>query len=438
MKTLFIMFLSTLALVSNALGSQSTTLVEEGKDYYVSQERGRGRKGTKEMPAKDLAAIASFLQPGDRVHIAAGKYISKAGRGTDIIKVPISIIGGYNSDFSARDPWGKYQTILTGTNSYEKAETTERLAILTDRSYRNWAGKIRIDGIIVDNGPRNRYKTDKRITLLRKASPIKQEGPTPGNPGIKVRVGATTQVEVVNCVVINCGSSQGAIEVQLGREGKGWITNNLVVNNTGEGIFCKTNYHSNKGMPEFLVKNNTVLFSWTYDGIASYGGSGLMMDATCKIVAEDNVFAFGDVGGVNNVKANKNLTISKNLFFGNGKFDYREFRSDLPLDELEDYAEYLDPNSIDNFSKQVAIPVEKKWADLYFNRTKISRAEIDDAVTVANSDENQLRSMLGLNLQGSTVSKDADIWLHQMDVADALPLGFQQYEGVGCIKPNIP
>ena len=405
---------------------------ENGKDYYVSQNRGKGRKGTMEQPAKDLAAIAGFLKAGDRIHIAAGKYTSKTNRGTDILEVPVSVFGGYSDDFQSRDPWGANQSILTGTNDYKTSETTERLAILTDKKFRNWEGTVRVDGIIVDNGPRNRYKTSKRQLLLRKASPIAQEAATPGHAGIKVRVGAKTNVEVINCVVINTASSQGAIEVQIGTGGKGFINNNLIVNNTGEGIYCKTNSHSDKNMAAFKVTNNTVLFNWAADAIASYGGSSLMVDAYCKVTAENNVFGFGDQGGVNNIKKCKDLTIKNNLFFGHGMFDYREFRSDMPLSELEDYAEFLNPDSEGNFSKEVKMPVNKNWAKLYFGRTKISREAVDVEVKVTNSDANQLRSILGLPVRGNDVAMDADIWLHQMDVASAIQLGRQTYEGVGC------
>jgi hypothetical protein len=438
MKTLSLIILSlglTTMTNSSAQANTTETTVEEGKDYYVSQNRGRGRLGTKEQPAKDLAAIAALLQPGDRVHIAQGTYISKTGRGTDIIEVPVSIYGGYNDDFTSRDPWGAHKTILSGINDYNKAETTDRLAILTDKKYRNWQGTVTVDGLIVDNGPRNRYKTEKRILLLRKASPVAQESATPGGPGIRVRVGAMTNVLVTNCVVINCASSQGAIDVQVGRDGKGKIENNLIVNNTGEGIFCKTLHHGTQGMPEFTVRNNTILFNWTNDAIASSGGSSLMVDAYCKVEAENNVFGFGDAGGVNNVKLCKSLTIKNNLFFGHTTFDYREFRSDLPLEEMEDYAENLDPQSMGNISKLVELPVDQAWAKLYFGRQKVSRAEVDAAATVSNSGENQLRSILGLPLQGSTVGMDADIWLHQMDLEAAVKLGLKQYEGFGCKNP---
>ena len=78
------------------------------------------------------------------------------------------------------------------------------------------------------------------------------------------------------------------------------------------------------------------------------------------------------------------------------------------------------------------MPVDKDWAKLYFGRTKLSREALDSAVKVSNSDENQLRSILGLSLRGSDVTTDVAIWLHQMDVADAIELGRGTYEGVGC------
>jgi len=40
-----------------------------------------------------------------------------------------------------------------------------------------------------------------------------------------------------------------------------------------------------------------------------------------------------------------------------------------------------------------------------------------------------------INLQGSAVTTDASIWLHQMQVEDALKLGQKQYNGRGCQKP---
>ena len=58
----------------------------------------------KEKPAKDMGNIIKKLSPGDTVHIAAGVYLGKGKNGSDVITVPVSIIGGYSDDFSRRDP----------------------------------------------------------------------------------------------------------------------------------------------------------------------------------------------------------------------------------------------------------------------------------------------------------------------------------------------
>ena len=146
--------------------TQANDLLPAGKDYYISTT-GNGREATKQQPAKELGVIIPQLQAGDRIHIAAGKYLGATERGSDVMDVPVSIIGGYSPDFSTRDPWGKYRTVLTGTNEYMK-ESTERIGILTDKKYKDWAGEITLDGLVIDNGPRNRFQAKKACTSCEK------------------------------------------------------------------------------------------------------------------------------------------------------------------------------------------------------------------------------------------------------------------------------
>lgn len=404
-------------------------------NYYIRPD-GRGKDGTKENPAKDIAAIAMQLKPGDVVHVAAGVYKSKADQSSDVFAVPISIIGGYSPDFSKRDPWGQYQTVFSGTNDISKGLTTERIGILTDKGYKDWSGTIVIDGIIIDNGARNYYSDAKEEFIRRKASPEKGMNPTPNTPGIKIRTGASTSVIVKNCVITNTAPTQGALDVQVGKNGSATIENNLIVNNTGEGIMCKSNYHGATDLPTYHIKNNTILFSWKHDAIASFGGNSLMFDNALSIVAENNVFGFSDYGGVNNVKQCKNVTLRNNLFVGHKQYDYQEFGTGLKLDELEDYANYVTRESANNYSEEIKLDINKVWAEKYFGRKEISRAEVDAAAKVSNSGANQLRAMFGLPLQASSVSKDAEIWLHRMALEDAIKLGLKKYgKSSGCTKP---
>jgi hypothetical protein len=409
----------------------SFVTVNAQSDYYIAPN-GKGRTASKEQPAKDLAAVIMKLKAGDTVHIAGGVYKSKSERGSDIIPVSVSIIGGYSPDFSTRDPWGKYKTILTGNNTYMTGLTTSRLRINGNAN-----APVLIDGIIIDNGPRNHYKSDKKQLILRMANAKEGKNPSPESPGIKIYMrGIGTSVTVQNCVIINTAPTQGALDVQLGKDGKAVIKNNLIVNNTGEGIMAKTNWHgdTSKNYATYLIENNTILFNWKHDAIASYGGNSLMMDTRVNLTANNNIFGFGDFGGVNNIKKCENLVLNNNNFFGHKKYDFFD-TSAINVSEMEDYADFLSGGS-GNVSEPINLPVNKDWATLYSARKDISRASVDAASTVSNSSENQIRGILGLNKMGSSVSADASIWLHQMQVDDAIKLGLQQYNGRGCQQPT--
>jgi hypothetical protein len=416
---------------------KNTSLDMQGTHYYIRPD-GRGKEGTKDAPAKDLAAIAMQLKAGDIVHIAGGIYTSKVDQSSDVLSVPISIIGGYSPDFKSRDPWGEFKTVFSGTNDISRGLTTERIGILTDKGFKDWKGEIVIDGIIVDNGNRNYYSDAKEEFIRRKGSPEKGMNPTPNTPGIKVRTGSSTKVIIKNCIVANTAPTQGAIDVQVGKDGSALIENNLIVNNTGQGIMCKSLHHGTTGHPSYIVRRNTIMFTWKYDPIASHGGNSLMFDDALTIVAENNVFAFSDYGGVNNTKQCKFVTLKNNLFVGHKAYDYLEFGTSMKLDEMEDYANYITKESGNNYSKEIKVSLNKSWAEKYFNREEISRASVDAAAKVSNSGANQLRSMFGLPLQASTVKMDASVWLHRMSLEDVVKLGNTTYGTMsGSVKPEI-
>ena len=411
-----------------------TTIVEpvkaNGNHYYVSRNTGRGRIASKEQPAKDLGNIIAKLQPGDVIHLAEGVYTSRGDQGADEINVPVSIIGGYNADFTKRDPWGAHRTVLTGTNHIDGL-TTPRIYIKTHLKHRTWVGDIVIDGVIVDNGPRNRYKDEKELCILRKANPAKEVNASPGSAGIKVLVGKETNVTVRNCIVMNTAPMEGALSVQGNQNSKILIENNIVVNNTGNGIQCLSAWHARpgNGLPSFRVINNTVLFTWKPDAIASNSGNALSMDTSIELVAEGNIFGFSDRGGVDNIKKCQTITLKDNLITASKKFDYREFNTKMTIEEIEDESDFMSYESTGNITKAIQVPVSSEWAKVYASRKEISRAQVDAQAKAHNNDANALRSMLGLNLRANSVSLDAEIWLHRMSIEDALQIGTHQYEG---------
>ncbi len=425
---------------SNAPLLSTLNFSNKGREWYVSRNTGSGQLGTKERPAKDLGNIIHHLKPNDVIYIAEGIYMSKGKRGSDEINVPVKIYGGYDTSFTTRDPWDKHKTIFTGVNEYMKL-TTPRLYIRTDQQREknnrlSEGGEIIVDGIIFDNGPRNRYHKDKNLAIRRQASPKSGQNPSPESGGIVIVGSKFMNITVQNCVVMNTAPTEGAISVRVFKGGKALIQNNFCINNTGYGIQARTGYMGSDEalVPKFFIKHNTILFTWKHDAVASYGGSALALDKDLVVVAENNVFGFAHMGGV--YSKGTTLTLNNNLFTGNSKYDYKEINSEMRVDDILDESEKLDQYSQGNESLLIKIPVDERWAEIYANRVEISRAEVDAAVSVSNSGANQLRSMLGLNVQGSSVKMDAEIFLPLITIDEALPAGLMPWNGKGCSIPK--
>jgi len=417
----------------------SANFSNPGRDWYISKSTGSGQMGTKERPAKDMGNIIHHLKPNDRIHIAEGIYMSKGKRGADEINVPVKIYGGYDTAFSKRDPWDAHKTIFTGTNEYLKS-TDPRIYIRTDQQresngQKSMGAEIIVDGIIIDNGPRNRYHENKDLAIRRKASPKSQQNPSPESGGIVIVGSKYTNIAVKNCVVMNTAPTEGVISVRVFEGGQGVIHNNFCINNTGYGIHARTGYTGSdpKKIPSFSIKNNTSLFTWKHDPIASYGGNALAFDKNLIATVENNALGYGHMGGIYNKGAK--LKLINNLFTGNSKYDYKEINDKMAVADILDEAMHLDPMSDGNKGLLIKIPVAERWAEIYANRTELSRAEVDAAVTVPNTGANQLRSIFGLNLQGTGVAMDAEIFLPLITVEEALPAGLYPWEGMGS---NIP
>ncbi len=82
---------------TSSTASNASSTANGQNNWYISIQTGAGKEGTKEQPAKEIAAIAAKLKPGDVIHIAEGVYKGKTDMSSDIITVPVSIIGGYSN-----------------------------------------------------------------------------------------------------------------------------------------------------------------------------------------------------------------------------------------------------------------------------------------------------------------------------------------------------
>jgi len=420
-------------------------------DYYVSSTTGKGKVASKEKPARDMGNIIRRLLPGDTVHIAEGVYLGRGKNGADVIPVPVSIIGGYSVDFSSRDPWGAHKTILTGDVTSKNYKVSPRLQIdLKKYAYHPSGGvatpPIVIDGLIIDQGPQNRYKNGEKTCLVRKANPKTGENPTPDRGALVIGVSKTKDykgtwdITVKNCVIMNSAPTQGALAVSGYKGSVIRIENNLVINNTGTGILAGSLWHGTEEAqaPKFTIVNNTVLFTEKYDAyVQSFSGNSFKCDSAVVATLEHNVFGFADRNGIQK-QGTWPLLLKDNIIVGNVQSDYWETQGDakVELEYLEDEAEYLHFDSTGNIAPKMSIPLSKEWSKLYAGRTLIDRNAVEADIKAQKTKLNALRGILGLPLQAADLKLDSPVWLPLLKVDDALKAGFKKYNGAyGCSKP---
>ncbi len=285
------------------------------RDIYVSKDTGSNKNpGTKEAPQKFLWRVMNDLQEGDHVYVAAGVYNGqkKSGVMPKITVGKVTIEGGWNTDFSERDPF-KHLTIITGTPGAQ-ADTREVF------QFEDPSGKgcpIVLDGFCIDRGPALYYTgkgeggTDVKEGHVDtscwgyQAINKKKSGSDPA-----IELLGRGSFTVRNMILVN--NPWWGIYVKAGGDGEVIIENNLILSYQGRGIEAMAG--GGWGKPKFIIRNNTVAFGATMEGRAlsldpraSYSGS---------YQVENNVLAFGTQSGFMTKFGTDTLSLNNNLFYG--------------------------------------------------------------------------------------------------------------------------
>ncbi len=411
----------------------------DARDWFVSALKGGGKAGTIEKPARDLGHIVSRLEPGDVVRLAGGVYTGSGESGADVITVPVSILGGYDEAFARRDPWGAHRTVLSGDVRSKNYKPLPRLHLDLSRYKGAAMPAIVVDGLILDQGAQNRYADARQLQIVRRADPRKGENPTPDRGALIVTVSRTGdrspearwKITIRNNVVLNSAPTQGAMTISGYRGSEVLIENNLVVNNTGSGIYAGTMYHGADSPPQFTLRHNTVLFTWKYDPVAqSFSGNSLKIDDDVVLSAEGNVFGYADRNGIHKGGTEK-LRLVGNMIFGNLGTDYWETAGDrrLELGRMEDEAEHLHDDTADNVGELVAVPVGDDYLKKWGARVLIDRNAAAADVTAERTRENAIRRVLGLPLEAKDIGLAGEVWLPRLTVDDALAVGRERLAG---------
>lgn len=277
------------------------------RDFYVKSGARRG-KGTLKRPYKGIYKALKKAVKGDVIHVAQGFYYGKLRAGYIIVQGRgITLLGGYNDDFTKRNPW-KYHTVITG-HPKSKARTFDRGIVYFPDDHTNFI----IDGFILDAHTRNKYKGDGSLDVSRSRT----------NPPISL---TSPNCHIRNCMILNAAFS--AIRV-IGH--KSSITNCIIVNNVYAGIDA----YGSIDDTEILIKNNTIVRTWyRYKGVAINIGS------KSKITMEKNIFAYNDTFAVANLRNTPGHVMNENVFFKNPKghyiFFHEENKGTLVIDDLDD------------------------------------------------------------------------------------------------------
>lgn len=339
----------------------------EARDWFVRAGAGASADGSQAQPFNDPWQALAKCEAGDKIHVAEGKYFGQAGLGQ--WKIPfdnVTMLGGYNAQFTERNPWVHHSELLW------------------DKKSKNWPKEERVsstalnntfDGFVLDQQDQCEYIDDAKSGRREKAC----EGP------LRFALPAT----IKNNIIINPGAS--GIVACAGST----IENNLIVNSVLWGIVV--NMHAAHKAPA-TIKNNTVLFSWTFSkpGLGKYDGSGIELKTHANVT--QNILAHMDNNGIHSVYETEKTSITKNVFFMNlysnvkHQKDAKDAVADDKSMDLLDEMGFKDVSG--NEVKDPGLAFDPKWLDKYSLRTAPIAGKVD------MNDWNKARQALGLPLIG--------------------------------------
>ncbi len=403
----------------NAISGNSSSApisLDKAPSLYVSLEKGSARAdGSKNTPFRDVQKAINMAKDGDVIRIAQGNYLGTLDKGSLSIKGKyVSLEGGWNDDFTERDPL-KYVTKIQPS---AEQQGTIGMGLLMIESTANKNASIVIDGICFDLGLAMSYckadPTDPRFGCPEgcETGRIMPVG-MPPNKTIRLIGGKVAgNLTIRNCMFLNA-SFNGIIMTNMG--GNWNIYNNIFVSNlyaaceiTG-GLNQNTNAHQSK--VEF--HHNTVLFSWPTTKEMESMGYGYRFRNGADHDVHHNIFGCNNYGALDGGWDDSTLPAEKrkicsahdNYFFmnrgdlvlaGGGKWLYVPAKRFDEADMLTKYENNKELPATSNFKDFIDDAYLKGYASL-----EVITTESYDA----NSAANLYREAHGLNKMGTSTTR---------------------------------
>ncbi len=396
-----------------------TAVMAFGADWYVSGTTGSKKgEGSKEKPLKNIWKAIELAAPGDTIYVAEGNYQGKTSCGWIEIDKPLTIIGGYSPDFSARDIT-QYKSMLRPTNEQNATKPPMdkgTLAVHYTQAYPN--AVLVIDGLFLDHSDANSYhptkgKPDGVDTGMWLEPPAKGNTPYASINSYMLNVigpNQTGDVTIQNCVFLN--SSNMALNLHH-REGTVKVLNNLFINSRMIAANVLSDNAQNDKV-EFEFAYNTVLFTWSRTSELTDMGYGVRANAKVISKIHHNILGLSIMTGFDNTKGDdksKQLFLNNNLFFLNKKADASFTISPsikfLRVDEeaFEDIEDFTGVKSCeDNISLKEAGAfkdvIDPAYLTAFLNANYSEKTDFDP-----NSPANTFRELMGMNKVGTITTK---------------------------------
>lgn len=393
-----------------------------GKTYYVSPTGSARGDGSQAKPLKDIQKAIDKAQNGDVINIAAGNYLGKLNQGfIEINNKYISLIGGWNADFSEHNP-AKHITEIRPTPAQTGTASSKGNIHIMAKGQPN--GTIIIDGIAIDRGQSNLYcapdpnnpktstpkdgKFETGRILHVMESPV---GPKIGGLSYKeplIRLDIEGNLIVRNCVFTN--SPNFAIMGAIRPTGSAEISNNIFVGNCMAAVQIVGN-SIKQDQVNVSFHHNTVLFSWCRDKEMGDMGYGYRFMTGLHQKVYNNIFGCSNLGAIDRGPLDSNAAIEEkretsaydNYFFMN--------KADLILPSggglwLEVAAEqFEEADQIDEYEGNRQLPASETAFVEAINQDYLKAFCTISSSNKSNFDPNSLANTInkafGMNQQGS-------------------------------------
>lgn len=400
-----------------------------GKIYYVSiNGKGRGADGlTPETAKKDIQAVLDMIkennESGSVIRISEGNFLGKANAGYIEISSWVTLEGGWNADFTERNPH-KYITRIEPTQDQLGTNGSKGLihiSGLDDVMAKKAKGTIVIDGIMINQGLEAFYMpndpTDERNGCPSKAFEtgrmIDAIPPQVEHPGIRSMGWIAGNVIIRNCLIANCTYFGMQFNTRCGEIE---IYNNVIISNRYGGVRISGG-DKNGEASHVNFHHNTVAFSWCRDKYMEDMGYGYEFMTLVNADVHHNLFVGNNYAAVARthvlsgpdavIEAKRVTNLYENYYIlnqadlqlpaaGGGKW------TNIKATDIEDMVdEKTLPKAENNRFLDANDPALKAFDQDYLNAVANMKILSQSSSFDRNSASNQFRQATGQNMQGS-------------------------------------